>query len=111
MRETVAHILLTMKDTNSLSPFCSLRGHEFTILPVIAAFAGSTGWSLRKLEESKTALKDAIDRFNVDGASGDSFYGEVDDGDDDSYEIEIDDIDNEEDNSDDGGSDSDDGDY
>lgn len=112
MRGTFTHILLTMKNANTLSPFCSLRGHESTILPAIAAFAGSTGWSLRKLEESQAVLKDAIDRFNVDGASGDdSFYGEVDeDGDDDSYEV--DDEENEdEDNTDGGGSDSDDGDY
>lgn len=113
MRETFVHLLLTMKNGDNLSSFCSLRGHETTILPSIATYAGSTGWSLQKLQEAKTVLKDAIERFNVDGASGDSFYGEGDDGDDDSYEIEIDEDDNEEeeDNTEDGGSDSDDGDY
>ncbi len=113
MRETFVHVLLTMKNGTNLSPFCSLRGHEATILPLIAAYAGSIGWSLQKLQEAKAVLKDAIDRFNVDGASGDSFYGEGDDGDDDSYEIEIEEDDNEEEegNSEDGASDSDDGDY
>lgn len=113
MRETFVHLLLTMKNANNPSPFCSLRGHESTILPLIATYAGSVGWSLQKLQEAKTVLKDAIERFNVDGASGDSFYGEGDDGDDDSYEIDIDEDDNEEEeeHSEDGVSDSDDGDY
>jgi hypothetical protein len=113
MRETFVHLLLTMKNANNPSPFCSLRGHESTVLPLIATYAGSVGWSLQKLQEAKAVLKDAIERFNVDGASGDSFYGEGDDGDDDSYEIEIDEDDNEEEeeHSEDGVSDSDDGDY
>lgn len=90
MRETFPHILLTIKNPSCDSVFGTLRGHESTILPVIAAFAGSTGWSLKKLKEAKTVLSEAIERFNFDGGSENSFYGEEvdDDGDDDdSYEI------------------------
>jgi hypothetical protein len=94
MRDTFLQIILTMRDASSDSPFCALRGHESTILPVIAAFAGSTGWSLQKLVDAKKVLQDVIERFNVDGGSEDGLYGDLDDeGDDDSYDVDDDDND------------------
>jgi len=67
MRETIVHILLTMKRANSGSPFCALRGHESSILLVIAGFAGAIGWPLQNLKEAIETLEEIIERFNVDG--------------------------------------------
>jgi len=66
MRETFVHILLTLKNECNVSTFCTLRGHESTIIPLVATFACSTGWSRMKLEEAKEVLQDAIDRFSED---------------------------------------------
>jgi hypothetical protein len=80
-----------MRNETNDSPFCRLHGHESTILPLIASYAGSSGWSRAKLEESKDALQNAIERFNGnDGSYFGDLQGEIDDGDDDdSYELEV----------------------
>jgi hypothetical protein len=96
MRESFVHVMLTMKNPNSISPICSLRGHESTILPVIAAFAGSRGWSLRKLNEARNVVEDAIQRFNEDNGSGHDDVDEIDEDDEDDDSFEVDDDDGEE---------------
>ena len=93
MRKTFVHMILTMKNAKRVSPICALRGHELTILPAIAAFAGGRGWSREKLYRVRTFLECAIQRFNVDDAIGqddDEIDEDDDDEDDDSYEVDDD---------------------
>lgn len=78
MRETFMHILLTMKKANGTSPFCTLHGHESSIMPVIGEVAGASGWPLQNLEEMIEILGDVIEHFNGDGGGAES-DGEDDD--------------------------------
>lgn len=66
MRQTFVDILLTMKGMDSVSPFCILCGHEASILPSIAAFAGARGWSPQTLKEAIAVLQQAIAHYETD---------------------------------------------
>ena len=65
MHDVFMHILLTMGKMDSFSPLCNLAGHEISILPIIAAFAGVSGWSAQKLEDIVGILEDATE-YDVD---------------------------------------------
>ena len=66
MREMLAPILVTMKQASPDSPFGLLSGHEASILPFIAAFAGATGWPLATCVEAIDALEEAIEYYQTD---------------------------------------------
>lgn len=79
MRETLVPILLAMKQANSVSAFGILLGHESSILPAIAAFAGATGWTRQTIQEAIAALEEIIEHFQTDDSFQDD--DEMDGGD------------------------------
>lgn len=88
MKDTFVHILATMKRKGSISPFIALCGYESSILPIIVAFAGATGWRRQNLNEAMEVLQHVIDHFEYDVR--DDIDGEDDDDTDDDTDDEED---------------------
>lgn len=58
VKQILAPILVATKQASADSPFGLLSGHESSILPLIAAFAGATGLSLTTCVEVIDALEE-----------------------------------------------------
>ena len=83
MREMLAPILVTMKHASS--PLGLFLGHEASILPLIAAFAGATGWSLATCVEAINALQETIEYHQTD----DTLYEDDEDSNDGMEDVDL----------------------